>query len=105
MFCSCSLRVINCAMAATILLLSAAALANLAHGYRAVDAKSRDLKWSAKTERVYSADHDDLHFVAIGDWGNGRDDQRYVAHAMARKCESGLADPRVTHSRHKVDRV
>ena len=94
-------------MALTIRLLLAAALASLALCYRVVDAKSRDPIWSVKTERLYSADHDDLHFVAIGDWGTGHHDQRYVGQAMARKCESGLANPGLTHleNRHTVGRV
>ena len=45
-----------------------------------------------------SVDHDDLHFIALGDWGTGHEDQKDVGDAMGRKCEMGLNNQQMVHS-------
>ena len=57
-----------------------------------------------KTETV-EVSHHDLHFIAIGDWGTGEEDQRDVSDAMGRKCEIGLHDTELAnhHDKGKCD--
>ena len=55
-----------------------------------VKSKHISYKASEAISEKLSTDHDDLHFIALGDWGTGHEDQKDVGDAMGRKCEMGL---------------
>ena len=48
----------------------------------------------------YWTSADELHFVALGDWGSGRDGQKEVAEAMGAKCNYGLTHHHHNHHHH-----
>ena len=62
--------------------------------------KSKHISYEAPRAiaETLSVDHDDLHFIALGDWGTGHEDQKDVGDAMGRKCEMGLYDQQMVHS-------
>ena len=52
--------------------------------------KSLSSRYNSSPIKVvpYQTQEDELHFVALGDWGTGKKDQRKVAKAMGKKCKS-----------------
>lgn len=77
-------------------------LVNLSNAINTVDRLAASNQSLSKAQE-YSTAHYELHFVALGDWGSGDDDQKIVADAMGRKCQLGLTHHHHHHHDHHHD--